>query len=323
MHVNGQLRFAGLEQLASDPVTSLFEGRVYWNTATKILRIYNKTNSRWENSNKIENLAADPVTNLYAGRLYYNTVSNQLRVYDAELPAWVEISFPTVVGNANKNLRVNEAADGVEWSFKGSLEQLAVNPVANLYQGRTYWNTAANDPRIFIGVAWLTFGIPDVTGNSGLYLFTDGITAVWASAIAGTLPIQTGNEQKFLQTDGTLESWQHVQPQFNVSVNDNQVAELNITGLVYDKTVYNGVKLGYVIDRTDGATPRSTIGEFWLRFHSNNNSWDLHRANEFGDFPGVTFIVNAAGQVRYTSDSMGGTYSGNMKITQIATMGNI
>jgi len=104
MHVNGQLRFAGLEQYASDPVTFLFDGRVFWDTAKKILRVYNSAGSRWENSNKVENLAADPVANLYAGRLYYNTVTDTLKIYDDTLAAFIGISFPTVVVNAESAL---------------------------------------------------------------------------------------------------------------------------------------------------------------------------------------------------------------------------
>ena len=101
------------------------------------------------------------------------------------------------------------------------------------------------------------------------------------------------------------------------------MGELNITGLVYDKLTYNGVKLAYVIDRTDGSTPRSSIGELWLRYDLGNDTWNIHRANHFGDNDGVSFVINSSGQVRYTSDSMGGTYVGNMQITQIATMGNL
>ncbi len=323
MHVNGQLRFAGLEQYAADPATFLFDGRIYWDTVKKILRVYNSAGSRWENSNKVENLAADPVSNLYAGRLYYNTVTDELKIYDDALAKFIGMSFPTTVGNANKGLRVNEAGTAAEWSFIESLQQLAVDPVANLYEGRVYWNTVTGEPKIYFGAAWKTYAPPDVTGNAGLYLFTDGFSMIWATAMAASLPIQTGNAQKFLQTDGTLESWQFVQPQFNVTCNDNQAAELNITGLVYDKLTYNGAKLLYAIDRTDGATPRSAIGELYLRYDINNDTWNIHRANEFGDFPGVIFFINSAGQVRYTSDAMGGTYAGEMHITQVATLGNL
>lgn len=322
MHVNGQLRFAGLEQLAADPVTALFEARTYWNTATKILRVYNASSSRWENSDKVQNLAANPITNLYPGRLYYNTVSRQLRIYDDTAAAFIEVSFPNITGQANKHLKTNNAGTGVEWTLQTVFENLAADPVTELYTGRVYWNTTVNEPRMRLGAVWQTFGVPDVAGNSGLYLFTDGVTAIWATAGAGSLPIQTGNAGRHLFTNGTIESWQFVQPQFNVAIVDNQAAELNITGLVYDKLTFNGIKLGFVIDRTDGATPRSTIGELFLRYDTNNDVWNIHRT-EFGDFPGVTFFINSSGQVRYTSDSMGGTYVGNMQITQISTMGNL
>lgn len=40
MKVYGQLEVAGLENLASDPVTSLFKGRIYYNTSTALYRYY-------------------------------------------------------------------------------------------------------------------------------------------------------------------------------------------------------------------------------------------------------------------------------------------
>lgn len=50
--------------------------------------------------------------------------------------------------------------------------------------------------------------LPDQSGNSGKYLFTDGTDASWE--VVEALPDQTGNAGKFLGTDGTNESWETV-----------------------------------------------------------------------------------------------------------------
>ena len=51
----------------------------------------------------------------------------------------------------------------------------------------------------------LPVSLPDQTGNSGLYLTTNGASASWANV--DSLPDQTGNNGKFLTTNGASASW--------------------------------------------------------------------------------------------------------------------
>jgi hypothetical protein len=53
---------------------------------------------------------------------------------------------------------------------------------------------------------WTTLNaLPSQTGNSGLYLTTNGSSATWAAVVS--LPTQTGNTGKYLTTNGSTASW--------------------------------------------------------------------------------------------------------------------
>jgi hypothetical protein len=51
--------------------------------------------------------------------------------------------------------------------------------------------------------------LPEQTGNSGKYLYTNGVTASWQS-LPSQFPSQTGNTGKFITTNGTAVSWADV-----------------------------------------------------------------------------------------------------------------
>jgi hypothetical protein len=59
LEVNGELKNAVGEKLASDPVTGLVEGRIYYNTTTKTLRVYD--GSAWRN--KVDTNSTQTLTN--------------------------------------------------------------------------------------------------------------------------------------------------------------------------------------------------------------------------------------------------------------------
>jgi hypothetical protein len=68
-------------------------------------------------------------------------------------------------------------------------------------------------------IASATVNLPAQTGNSGLFLTTDGATPSWATS----LPSQTGNSGKYLTTNGTAASWGDVSFVDNVFAIQNNV----------------------------------------------------------------------------------------------------
>ena len=57
MNLNGQqIMQASLEQLATDPVTNLFDGRMYYNTVDKRIKYYDGTAAAWRSVAKLQDL---------------------------------------------------------------------------------------------------------------------------------------------------------------------------------------------------------------------------------------------------------------------------
>jgi len=98
------------------------------------------------------------------------------------------------------------------------------------------------------------------------------------------------------------------------TIADNQSALANITGLIVDHTVNQCMTVEYTIIRTDGTNWRREHGYLFLTYDSENG-WNLTRRIDGGvDALNLNngLYINSSGQVRYQSDSMGGTYQGKM-----------
>jgi len=112
--------------------------------------------------------------------------------------------------------------------------------------------------------------------------------------------------------------------QTSFTIANNQSSAANITGLIFNPTLFRGVKIEYSIYRqTDTASSaRAQIGQLRFVYNTQAASWLL--SDDFaGQDAGVTFEVDdSTGQVRYTSSDISGTgYVGSLKYSVIKTFG--
>lgn len=121
-----------------------------------------------------------------------------------------------------------------------------------------------------------------------------------------------------------------VQPETQQTIADNQSSAANITGLLFDETSVVKAKVIIGTLRQDGTNERVHISEFWVWYNATKGDWRMGSQNETGEScdassctsvaSGVTFSITAAGQVQYTSDSMGGSYVGKMRWKVVYTI---
>jgi hypothetical protein len=103
-----------------------------------------------------------------------------------------------------------------------------------------------------------------------------------------------------------------------VTINNNQIASLEIPELETDGYVYSSVKVEYEIMRMIGVEYRSSVGILNL-VCKGNGVWYTERGLTVIDLDGVTFTIATAigriGKISYTSDLMSGAgYVGTFKI---------
>lgn len=145
-----------------------------------------------------------------------------------------------------------------------------------------------------------------------------------------TIPIRTnGSEEVDASWWNTIRTklidafGESVTGETKVTVADNQSAAADITGLVFDKTEVVYALIRYTITRTDGASPRRESGTLELSTTDDDSDWELIRTAVRGDAlnnGANSLSVTSAGQVQYTSDSMGGTYEGSITFRVLDTI---
>ena len=102
--------------------TSLLEGDRYWNTASKLLRVYNGTD--WQNQDTYDphalpnlgidwTVRPDFTTAIQAGDRSWNTGEDQYKVYDGS--AWVPIG-PEQIAVAIQNAEQTITTSGSNWT---------------------------------------------------------------------------------------------------------------------------------------------------------------------------------------------------------------
>jgi len=109
--------------------------------------------------------------------------------------------------------------------------------------------------------------------------------------------------------------------QTSFTIANNQTA--NITGLVFDPTLFRGIKIEYSIYRqTDTASSGvAQMGQLRFIYNTQAASWSM--SDDYaGQNAGVEFSITSLGQIQYTSsDITGANYVGVLKYSLIKTFG--
>lgn len=139
-----QILNASFEKLAAAPGSDNFEGRMYYDTALNIVRVY--IDSAWVDSG-IPIVASDPATGNYEGRIIYNTAADSIKYYDGS--AWHPLGEGSITS-------VSGTAGEVDVSTVGGAVTISLptNIAANA-SSADKWSTSRT----------VTFATGDVTGS--------------------------------------------------------------------------------------------------------------------------------------------------------------
>lgn len=96
---------------------------------------------------------------------------------------------------------------------------------------------------------------------------------------------------------------------------NNQVAAIDITGMLLDASKYKSAKVFFEIFRKTDSEERVANGYLTAVYKTSTNSWDVTPGGTYdGDTSGVTFSILGTGQIQYVSDNMSGAnYTGKIK----------
>jgi hypothetical protein len=89
---------------------------------------------------------------------------------------------------------------------------------------------------------------------------------------------------------------------------NNQAAAADVTGLLFDSSDSISAEVDIQVIRSGASGSARSLIKLYLMYY--NSTWNLLDQTEIGEESGLTFSVTAAGQVQYTSDDLGGSYSG-------------
>jgi len=100
------------------------------------------------------------------------------------------------------------------------------------------------------------------------------------------------------------------------TINNGQ-ATTNITGMVFSSTTYRTIVIEYDVLRSTATNERVAVGILKLQYSPTGAAWEIAsdvQDHEQSEDHGITFSITAAGQARYSSDTLAGaSYSGSMK----------
>lgn len=92
------------------------------------------------------------------------------------------------------------------------------------------------------------------------------------------------------------------------TIANNQVAPASVIGLAFNPVTVRGAVVDYTIYRvttSSGATEQGETGTMYITYLNNANTWNIAVAG--GGTAGVSFTMNPAGQVLYTSSNFTGS----------------
>ncbi len=106
-------------------------------------------------------------------------------------------------------------------------------------------------------------------------------------------------------------------PQGTATIANGQAVAADVSGLLLDSSDYLSALIMMEVHRTTATSERMSMGFVKALYRSNSGLWEL--IDELGgDDDGVVFTVTAAGQVKYTSDTLSGSgYVGEVRFKAI------
>ena len=94
---------------------------------------------------------------------------------------------------------------------------------------------------------------------------------------------------------------------------DNGASGENVVGLSFDGILYRSAKIQYQVYRTSSIREYVEAGEFFVAYNTTAATWEIGGESAVGDAD-ITFSISAAGQVTYTTGTIGGTsYAGTIR----------
>ncbi len=196
-------------------------------------------------------------------------------------------------------------------------EQMVANPilpepVASEIIG---WNSAGTQLTSYSAAELLASGAASLQDH-----IDDATDAHDASAIsnvpAGNL-VSTNVQDALNEIQTEIDGLSPVTSEVQMTLANNQAAT-DVTGLVFDSSVYRAVEIKYTIERRTATQGYRSMGRLICMFEAFAGTWSIDDdvdAGSSGFDTGVTFTINATtGQIQYATDSMtGGTYVGKMR----------
>lgn len=132
-------------------------------------------------------------------------------------------------------------------------------------------------------------------------------------ALAGTFGVPSSSNAYVTDTDPRVPD-----SLSTFTIADNQVAASDVTGLLFSAASTHGGKVDVLLRRRDDTEERVLVGHINVLYNLDATSWDIITVLDGSVASGVTFTITAAGQVQYTSDSMGGAnYFGELQFRKV------
>jgi len=99
---------------------------------------------------------------------------------------------------------------------------------------------------------------------------------------------------------------------------DNQSSFVNLTGVLFDKTLVKSAKFLCDIMRRDDGQSATELFEITAIYNEEDDTWAVRWVGQGASDSGMTFGITSAGQIQYKSTSFAGAnYDGDFRVSHI------
>lgn len=158
-------------------------------------------------------------------------------------------------------------------------------------------------------------------GNPATSVPATTVTGEWLNAVqeellapiiaAGLTPTK-GTRNQLLAAIQYLQGYAQAIPTF--AVVNNQSTAANVTGITFDSTAIRAADINFEVYRKDASNELAAVGKMSVVYKPVAQSWSILPAEFSGDDVGITFSITSAGQLQYTTTSMGASYVGELRL---------